>query len=155
MTKTPTPEPAKPYNAEIHLEIHWIKIRIFSTNVPSLPLHGLEYRRTSVATERKLEVFQTKCLQRILKIYWPNVISNELRVAQKNRDLYNIENQKKKNADAGLVMCSLCPTPHSLPRVGLCGTPQGKRNRGRPKETWTRTVLKGLINETIYRQYIE
>jgi len=32
----------------------------------------------------------------------------------------------------------------SIPRVALRWTPQGKRRRGRPKETWRRTVQKDL-----------
>ncbi|KAL3877701.1 hypothetical protein ACJMK2_035367 [Sinanodonta woodiana] len=32
----------------------------------------------------------------------------------------------------------------SIPKVALRWTPQGKRNRGRPKETWRRTVDRDL-----------
>ncbi|KAH3865517.1 hypothetical protein DPMN_028556 [Dreissena polymorpha] len=42
--------------------------------------------------------------------------------------------------------------PDSLPRVALRWTPQGKRNRGRPKETWRRTVERGLKNRGLTLQ---
>jgi len=32
-----------------------------------------------------------------------------------------------------------CP-PSAIPKVALSWTPAGKRSRGRPKETWRRTV---------------
>lgn len=40
-------------------------------------VYGSEFWKTTTAIERKLDVFQTKCLQWILKIFWPNVISND------------------------------------------------------------------------------
>ena len=33
-------------------------------------------------------------------------------------------------------------TPNTNLKVALTWTPEGKRNRGRPRETWKRTVLK-------------
>ena len=37
-------------------------------------------------------------------------------------------------------MCALCTALESLHRFALTWTPSGKRKRGRPKETWRRTV---------------
>ena len=33
---------------------------------------------------------------------------------------------------------------NNIARIAMRWTPQGKRNRGRPKTTWRRTVEKGL-----------
>ena len=58
------------------LSIH-TKIRIFKSNILSVLLYGSECWKSTTSIERKLEVFQNKCLRCILKIYWPNTISNE------------------------------------------------------------------------------
>ncbi|KAH3769488.1 hypothetical protein DPMN_170756 [Dreissena polymorpha] len=42
--------------------------------------------------------------------------------------------------------------PDSQPRVVLRWTPQGKTNRGRPKETWRQTVERELKNRGITLQ---
>ena len=43
----------------------YTKVRIFKSNVLSVLLYGSECWKTTAATERKLEVFQNKCLRRI------------------------------------------------------------------------------------------
>ncbi|GFR98347.1 endonuclease-reverse transcriptase [Elysia marginata] len=53
------------------------KIRIFRSNVLSVLLYGAECWRMTKSLEYRLEVFQNKFLRRILKIFWPNIISNE------------------------------------------------------------------------------
>ena len=91
--------------------------------------------------EQKLEVFQNKCLRRILKIFWPNTISNE---ELRNRaDISPIAEiiQKRRWQWLGHV---LRMSTQSIPRTALRWTPQGRRKRGRPKETWRRTIDKGL-----------
>ncbi|KAH3792274.1 hypothetical protein DPMN_145765 [Dreissena polymorpha] len=42
--------------------------------------------------------------------------------------------------------------PDSLRRVALRWTPQGKRNHGRPKETWRRTEKRELKNRGLTLQ---
>ncbi|KAH3746311.1 hypothetical protein DPMN_180718 [Dreissena polymorpha] len=42
--------------------------------------------------------------------------------------------------------------PDSLPRVALIWTQQWKRNRGRPKETWRRTVGREFKNSGLTLQ---
>jgi Domain of unknown function (DUF6451) len=59
-----------------NLSLH-TKIRIFKSNVLSVLLYGLECWKTTNTVERKLEVFQTLCLRRILRIFWPKNISND------------------------------------------------------------------------------
>jgi hypothetical protein len=38
---------------------------------------------------------------------------------------------------------------HSLPATAFRWTPQGKRNTGRPRETWRRTTEKMLTNRKL------
>ena len=53
------------------------KIRLFNTIVKPLPLYGAETWRTTVTTIKKIQVFINTCLRKILKIRWPDKISNE------------------------------------------------------------------------------
>ena len=52
-------------------------ITIFKTNVVAILLYSCETWRMTKEDESKLNVFQHKCLRRILKVYWPMRISNE------------------------------------------------------------------------------
>lgn len=117
------------------------KIKIFNSNVLSVLLYGSECWKTSLLIERKLEVFQTKSLIRILKIFWPNTISNEDLLKRTGMTTISEIIQARRWRWLGHF---LRMPPNSLPRVALRWTPQGKRNRGQPKETWRRTALKDL-----------
>ena len=117
------------------------KLRIFKTNVLSTLLYGAESWKITETVLRKLEVFQRKCLRSILRIFWPNVISND--------DLYTRTHflpltdviLKKRWRWIGHVL--RMPNTENA-KVALFWTPDGKRKRGRPKETWRRTVAREM-----------
>ena len=52
------------------------KIRIIRSNVVSVLLYGCESWKVTTTISRMLEVFQNRCLHRILNIFWTNTISN-------------------------------------------------------------------------------
>ncbi|KAL9967989.1 hypothetical protein ACROYT_G026312 [Oculina patagonica] len=82
------------------------------------------------------------CLRRIKRIFWPNKISNKDLLSSSNLEPVSIVVQKRRWRWLGHV---LRMRADSVPRVALRWTPQGKRSRGRPKETWRRTVQKDLL----------
>jgi hypothetical protein len=53
------------------------KIRIFNFNVKSVLLYRSETWKINKKLIQKLQVFVNKCLHKIMKIWWPNKISNE------------------------------------------------------------------------------
>ena len=53
------------------------KLQIFNTSVIAVLLYSSEMWRTTVADDGKLDTFQRKCLRRILRIHWPEKITNE------------------------------------------------------------------------------
>ncbi|VDO53835.1 unnamed protein product [Schistosoma margrebowiei] len=55
-----------------------IKVRIFITNVKSVLLYVTETWRTTKAIIQKIQVFINSCLHKILRICWPDTISNNL-----------------------------------------------------------------------------
>ena len=52
------------------------KIRIFKSNVLSVLLYAAESWKVTKGICHMLEVFQNKCLRRIVHIFWPNKITN-------------------------------------------------------------------------------
>ena len=80
-----------------------------------------------------------KCLRRLLKIYWPIPVSNEEVRRRANTETISELVRKRRWTWIGHVlrMDNSC-----LPRIALTWAPEGKRKRGRPKETWRRTVEK-------------
>ncbi|VDP64617.1 unnamed protein product [Schistosoma curassoni] len=56
-----------------------IKVTIFNTNVKAVLLYGAEtWRTTTTTTIKKVQVFISGCLRKILNIHWPDTISNSL-----------------------------------------------------------------------------
>ena len=53
------------------------KIRLFNSLVKSVLLYGCETWKMNESDNKKLDTFQFKCLQRILKIRWPYIVSND------------------------------------------------------------------------------
>jgi len=53
------------------------KITIFNTNVKAVLLCSSETWRVTTASTKQVQTFINKCLRRILRVYWPEVISNK------------------------------------------------------------------------------
>ena len=115
------------------------KIMIFKTNVVAVLLYGCETWRTTKEDESKLDVFQHKCLRKILKVYWPMKVSNEeIRERSGMRTIgEQVRARRWKWLGHVLRMSS-----DQNPKIALTWAPEGKRRRGRPRETWRRTINK-------------
>ena len=113
------------------------KIRIFNSNVKSVLLYGAETWRINKITINKVQTFINKCLRRIVKIYWPNKISNN--------DLWTRTKQPPAADEIGRrrwrwIGHTLRKPVSNTTRQALTWNPQGKRSRGRPKNTWRRDL---------------
>ena len=53
------------------------KVGLFNSLVTAVLLYGCETWKTTEQDKKKLNTFQNRCLRQILKIRWPNTISNE------------------------------------------------------------------------------
>ena len=83
----------------------------------------------------------TKCLRKILGIFWPNKISNEDLL--KRTTMTSIS--KIIKIKRWRWMGHICRMQESaIPRKALRWTPQGSRKRGRPMETWRRTMEREM-----------
>ncbi|XP_056015927.1 uncharacterized protein LOC130053203 [Ostrea edulis] len=117
------------------------KIRIFKSNIIGVLLYGAESWKVTKGVVHRLDVFQTKCLRRILKVFWPNTISN--------KDLYQRTSTSPISEMIKMRRWKWIGHVHrmgatSIPKIAMRWTPAGKRNRGRPKETWRRSVEKEM-----------
>nr|KAG5701644.1 hypothetical protein BaRGS_019333 [Batillaria attramentaria] len=117
------------------------KLRLFKSNVLSTLLYGAESWKMTKGIGHKLEVFQNRCLRRILSIFWPNTISNSELHERTNTKPITLEVRARRWRWIGHV---LRMPPASLPRIALRWTPDCRRKRGRPKETWRRTVEREM-----------
>ncbi|XP_055997864.1 uncharacterized protein LOC125647136 [Ostrea edulis] len=110
------------------------KLKIYNSNVKSVLLYGAEcWRIIQTDMGKKLSSFHNTCLRKICKIYWPKKISN--------KDLYLKTKQscmeiKRRWCWIGHVL----QKGEDITKIALRWTPDGKRKRGRSKETWRRMV---------------
>ena len=113
------------------------KLRLFYSNVISVLLYGCETWKMNKEDEKRLDVFHHTCLRRILKIRWPMRVSNqEVRRLAKVGTTISQEVRRRRWKMIGHVLRSR--DEHT--KIALSWTPQGRRSRGRPKETWRRTA---------------
>lgn len=113
------------------------KIRLFNSNVKSVLLYGAETWRTTKTTTRKVQTFINSCLRRILQIRWPDTISN-VNLWERTCQLPAEEEIRKRRW--GWIGHTLRKPPTSITRQALRWNPQGKRKRGRPRNTWRRDL---------------
>ena len=117
------------------------KLRIFKSNVLGVLLYGAESWKVTQAICHKLDVFQTRCLRRILRVFWPTTVSNE--ELYRRTGLSPLSNGIKLRRWMWIGhVCRMDPS--AIPRVAMRWTPPGKRKRGRPKQTWRRSVEKEM-----------
>ena len=108
-------------------------------------LYGCECWTLTKGSERKLQVFQQKCLRRILKIFYLNLVSNKevLRRAGQTDILVDIVERKWR-----WVGHIARRDPQHLTRQALSWQCQGTRRRGRPRQKWMGVAKKELFEAT-------
>ena len=113
------------------------KIRIFNSNIKSVLLYGAETWRTTQATTNRIQTFINSCLRQILRIHWPEKISN--------KELWRRTEQQSAEEEVirrrwRWIGHTLRKPGDNITRYALKWNPQGKRKRGRPRNTWRRDL---------------
>ena len=113
------------------------KLKLYKACVLSTLLYGSECWRMTDGDLRKLSTFHTKSLRCIMRIFWPEKITND--------DLFRRTGQESMNEILlkrrwKWIGHTLRKEPDHISRIALHWTPEGKRKRGRPRNTWRRTV---------------
>jgi hypothetical protein len=80
-----------------------------------------------------------RCLRYILRIWWPNIISNKDLWKVTGKEDINVEIRKRKFRWTGHT---LRKEYGELPKAALLWNPQGNRKSGRPRNSWRRSVIK-------------
>ncbi|XP_019643717.1 PREDICTED: uncharacterized protein LOC109484795 [Branchiostoma belcheri] len=111
------------------------KLRIFNSNVKSVLLYGSETWRTTRATQHRLQIFINTCLRRIFKIRWWDRVSNQELWDRAGQKPIREQILKRKWSWIGHT---LRKANSSITQQALTWNPQGKRRRGRPKNSWRR-----------------
>ena len=114
-----------------------LKVRIFNTMVKPVLLYGAETWRTTAVNLTRIQSFINNCLRRILRIHWPENISNrELWQRTKQKPIEEEILQKRWR----WIGHTLRKPASNTTRQALKWNPQGKRKRGRPRNTWRREL---------------
>ena len=117
------------------------KLKLYNSCILPVLLYGAECWRMTQQDLAKLSTFHTKNLRRILKIFWPNKISNEDLMSQCNQEDMGTIIKRKRWRWIGHI---LRREEGNISKTALHWTPEGKRKRGRPKATWRRTAEQEL-----------
>jgi hypothetical protein len=113
------------------------KLRLFNTNVKSVLLYGAETWKTTKNLINKIQAFINRCLRRILKIRWPEKISNEKLYRKTDKEPVEKTIKYRKWSWIGHT----CRKPdEDISRQLPQWNPQGKRRRGKPRNTWRQSV---------------
>lgn len=114
------------------------KIKIYTSNVLSVLLYGSECWRVTQKDSQRLSGFHTKSLRKVCKIYWPTKITNEALYQKTGQHNIMAQIKQRRLRWFGHVARK---DQSNITRTASKWTPSnGKRSRGRPKETWRRTI---------------
>ena len=115
------------------------KIKIFNAYVKSLLLYECETWLVTNEIQHKIQAFVNRCLWYILRIWWPNIISNKDLWKVTGQGDINLEIRKRKFRWIGHT---LRKEDGEIPKAVLLWNPQRNRKRGRPKNSWRRSIIK-------------
>lgn len=128
------------------------KLKIFNSNVKSVLLYGSETWKNNTTIISKLQTFMNHCLRRILGIFWPNTINNIKLWELTNQEPIEIQIKRRKWIWIGHTMRR---NKMAITKQALTWNPQGKRGRGRPKNTWRRSTEQEIKKEGLTWQLLE
>ena len=112
-------------------------IKLYKTQVKPVLMYGCETWKMNEGNAQKINVFQNRCLRRILKIKWQDKVTNRELLERANIERLSEEVRRRRWRFIGLI---LRKNPDNDCATALSWAPEGKRKRGRPKTTWRRTV---------------
>ena len=122
------------------------KIWLFSATVLSVVTYASETWKMTSKIAKKLDVFQQRCLRTTLHVsYRDHSTKEEILQRTGSRRLRDIVAERRFRM-AGHILCLSEERPA---KTAMTWTPsEGRRGRGRPKETW-RTFCKDLARVNI------
>jgi len=113
------------------------KLRLFSSNVESVLLYGSETWRVTSYGSNKIQAFINRCLRYILRIQWFDKVPNQELWRRASQEPVAVHIKRRKWRWIGHT---LRKGQDNITRQALEWNPQGKRKRGRPRQTWRRCL---------------
>ena len=117
------------------------KLRLYQSNVLSVLLYGSECWRMMERDSSRLAAFHTTCLRRIMRGFWPNKISNSRLLQVTKQEPMGTILKRRRWRWFGHTLRVYAGV---YARTALTWAPEGTRRRGRPRNTWRRTILREL-----------
>ena len=107
------------------------KLRLYKTLVVPVLVYGCETWKMNQGESKMIDVFNNKCLRRILKVHWEEHVSTEeLLERTRSRPLSN-EVKRRRWKMIGHI---LRQDRNNLTNVAMTWAPEGRRKIGRPKQ---------------------
>ena len=113
------------------------KMRIFNSNVKSVLFYGCETWKTTGKVQRRLQTILNTCLRRVFGIRWSDRERNEVLWERAGQEPVSKQILRRKWSWIGHT---LRKPPNNTTRQALRWNPQGKRKRGRPRNSWRRST---------------
>ncbi|XP_054279269.1 uncharacterized protein LOC128997656 [Macrosteles quadrilineatus] len=99
--------------------------------------------RIGKANAAFIQLYPIWCLRRLKRVFWPNTISNEQLWEATRQQKISLEIKRQKWRWLGHT---LRKTDGAIEKKALEWNPQGTRKRGRPCDTWRRTIMKEALS---------
>ena len=120
------------------------KLRIFRSNVKTVMLYGSETWRTTKRIQSRVQSIVNSCLRRNLGFCWKDKVTNEQLWERAEEEQIALQVRRRKWSWIGQTLRK--PASNTT-RNALSWNPQGKRKRGRPRNSWRRDLeyeVKGI-----------
>ena len=128
------------------------KLKLFNGTVISILLYGCETWKGLKEVETKIRVFESNCLRKIMNIKWYERVTEE-EVRRRSGQQSVIEELRKHRWR--YYGHALRMGAERLPKQVLTWTPEGRRRRGRPNDTWRRTIQRDMKNHGLLARDVE
>ena len=112
---------------------------MYKTLVVPVLLYGCETWKTNKGDDKAIDVFQSKCLQKILWIEWQDHVSTKELLERATMKPLNEEVKYRRWNAIGHILRQDCNNDCN---IATGRAPEGGRRWGRPKTTWWQTVEK-------------
>ena len=122
------------------------KLKLFNSIVISVLIYGYESWKGLKEIENRVRRFESGCLRTIMKIRWYDHVSEvELRNRTGQRSVVEVIKMRRWRWYGHVLRM-----PESrLPKQAISWTPTGRRNVGRPKDTWRRTMKREMRDKNL------
>lgn len=118
-----------------------LKLRFLMSNVLSVLLYGCETWKTTASIVDSLQTFVNRCLRRIMHIRLTDHISNDELWRRTRFERVELTVLRRKWRWIGHTLRK----SDDIAKEALDWNPQGRRRRGRPKDTWKRSLERDLV----------